>query len=121
MRTLLLIDPDYGEAHVTEHDLTWISDERLADFGITVKEVRHLFAKGWKLADRTLSEIVESPKPDVIPVAYQRDASGKSVCAPMITSSVIMRRTPNERLRQLHRPSSRQHVPHDRGQCVRGA
>jgi hypothetical protein len=73
MRTLLLIDPDYGEAHVTEHDLTWISDERLADFGITVKEVRHLFAKGWKLADRTLSEIVESPKPDVIPVAYQRD------------------------------------------------
>jgi hypothetical protein len=72
----MLIDPDYGEAHVTEHDLTWISDARLADFGITVKEVRRLFAKGWKLADRELSRIAEADRPDVIPVAYQR-SNGK--------------------------------------------
>jgi len=82
MRTLLLMDLDYGDARITEHDLTWISDARLADYGITVKEVRRLFVKGWKLADRTLSEIVESPKPDVIPVAYQCDGKWKiCLCA----------------------------------------
>jgi hypothetical protein len=72
MRTLLLIDPDLGQVNITEHDLAWISDARLADFGVTVKEVRRLFAKGWRLADRTLLEIAESHKPDVIPVAYQK-------------------------------------------------
>ena len=72
MRTLTPIDLDYGNARITEHDLTWISDERLADFGITVKEVRRLFAKGWRLVDRELSHITETEKPDVHPVAYRR-------------------------------------------------
>jgi len=81
MRTLLIIDPDHGPAHVTEHDLTWVSDERLG-LGITVKEVRRLFARGWRKVDRVLSEIAESPKPDVIPVAYQCDGKWKiCLCA----------------------------------------
>ena len=71
MRSLTVVGPN-SVAQVTEHDLSWVSDERLANLGITAKELRRLFAKAWKLADRTLSEIAESPKPDLIPVAYQK-------------------------------------------------
>jgi hypothetical protein len=76
MRTLTLINHALGDIKVSEEDLSSFTDEQLEARGITNKELRRLFARAWKLADRTLSEIVESDKPEVIPVAY-RNRMGK--------------------------------------------
>jgi hypothetical protein len=69
MRSLILIDPALGELKVSEEDLLSFTDEQLTS--VTGRQLQRLFTRAWKLADGTLSEISESPKPDVIPIAYK--------------------------------------------------
>jgi len=76
MRTLTLINHALGDIKVSEEDLSSFTDEQLEARGITNKELRRLFARAWKLADRTLLEIAESDRREVIPVAY-RNRMGK--------------------------------------------